>query len=474
MRFVNRATELERLDALVAAGRPGLVAVWGRRRIGKTRMLLEWCRKHGGLYSVADLSAEPVQRRYFAEALSSRFPGFSEAEYPDWRALFRALAREAARTGWKGPLVLDEFPYWVESSPPLPSVLQSFVDHEAQEAGLLVVICGSSQHMMQGLTLTRQAALFGRTVATIPLGPMSPQALSEAIEVGRTVDCVRSFAAWGGVPRYWELAQSFGDDLDAAVERLVLDPTGPLHLEPDRLLVEERPPALAVRALLDAIGSGAHRVSEIAGRLGVPATSLARGLSRLIELGLVTRQQPFGESGRGGKRSLYTIADPFVRLWFRVVAPHRALLAAGTRQTRLALWRKHRSALCAQTWEDLCRQVVPKLATDQITRGRFDGWTPAGRFWRGSGPEWDVVAESLDGRRVLLGEVKWREAPATPEALGRYCRELAAKGLPPVPRKREDAVVVRIVFVPETTASRGALPEGCRVVTAREVVRALG
>ena len=96
MRFVNRASELARLDALVERGQDGLVALWGRRRVGKTRLLLEWSSRHDGLYSVADLSSEPVQRAYLADALSLRFPGFGEAAYPDWRTLLRALAREAS------------------------------------------------------------------------------------------------------------------------------------------------------------------------------------------------------------------------------------------------------------------------------------------------------------------------------------------------------------------------------------------
>ncbi len=474
MNFVDRAAELERLDGLVEGGRPGLVAMWGRRRIGKTRLLLEWCRKHGGVYSVADLSAEPVQRRYFAQALSSRFKGFAEVEYPDWRAILRALAREASRTGWRGPLVLDEFPYWVESSPSLPSVLQGFLDHEGREAGLMVVISGSSQHMMQGLTLHPSAALFGRALAAIPLGPMSPKAMGEALGIKEASSCVRAFSVWGGVPRYWELAEPFGDDLDAAVEGLVLDPMGPLHLEPDRLLVEERPPAMAVRPLLDVIGGGAHRVSEIAGRLGVPATSLGRGLARLVELGLVKREQPFGEPGRSGKRSLYRIADPFFRMWFRVVAPHRGMLASGHRHSRLAVWRKLRGALWAETWEDLCRQAVPGLGEGKAPLGGAGGWVPACRFWRGAGPEWDVVSRSLDGASILLGEVKWRDGPASREALLSISKQLVAKGAPPVEGWTRAERVVHTVFVPEIEAGRRSRSDDVRVVTAQDVVHALG
>ncbi len=83
MRFLDRTPEMQRLLALRQAEGGGLGLVWGRRRIGKTRLLVEWIRQAGGIYTVADQSAPAVQRRYFAEALSGALAGFSEPEYPD-------------------------------------------------------------------------------------------------------------------------------------------------------------------------------------------------------------------------------------------------------------------------------------------------------------------------------------------------------------------------------------------------------
>ena len=215
------------------------------------------------------------------------------------------------------------------------------------------------------------------------------------------------YALWGGMPRYWELAEPFGRDLESAVDSLVLDPAGPLHGEADRLLLEETPPATALRPLLDTIGAGAHRVSEIAGRLGRPASSLARPLASLVEMQLVRRETPFGSSPRSGKRSLYRIADPFLRLWFRVVAPHRAALAEAPRETRLHYWHRHRSSLEAYAWEELSRMSVPMLHRSDLSLARYGPFEPARRYWHGNAPEYDVVALSVDGRRVLVGEAKW-------------------------------------------------------------------
>ena len=268
-------------------------------------------------------------------------------------------------------------------------------------------------------------------------------------------------ALWGGMPRYWELAEPFGLDIEGAVDTLVLDPAGPLHPEPDRLLLEETPPATSLRPLLDVIGAGAHRVSEIAGRLGWPASSLSRPLAALTEMGLVRRETPFGSEPRSGKRSLYRIDDPFLRMWFRVVAPGRTALAQAPRETRLEYWRRHRASLEAQAWEELCRMAVPFLHRADCSLAGLGPWEPAQRYWRRNEPEYDVVARSVDGRRLLVGEAKWTQR-ALPAAALRF-RPRA----PPVPGAA-GLEVVPVVFAPRANPAPGE-EGGVHVVNARTV-----
>jgi len=470
MKFIDRQDELARLDRLAAAEEGGLAVVYGRRRVGKTRLLLEWAKKHGGLYTVADQSVAELQRWYLAEALDEFLPAFSEVEYRDWRSLLSRVAREARPAGWRGPLIFDEFPYLVLASPELPSVLQRWIDHDAREARLKVAIAGSSQRMMQGFVLSGEAPLFGRASEILEIQPLPPVHLREVFDVPDGLRWVELYTAWGGIPRYWELAQEAGRDVSSQVDRLVLDPLSPLHREPDRLLLEEVPSALETRPLLDAIGAGAHRVSEIAGRLGRPATSMARPLDRLLSLGLVRRELPFGEDEKGSKRGLYKIADPFFRLWFRVVAPHRAQLASGTPASRRQLLARYWESLRAQAWEDLCRQQVPRLPA-KGPLGRFGPWGPASRWWHGERPEWDLVSESLDGEWVLLGEVKWSARPSSRRTLERALHELAAKPAPPLPPRLAGAELIRALFVPKVKP--GVLAKdskGLTLVTAADLV----
>ena len=461
MRFLNRTDELRRLDAVLK--QPGsFAAIWGRRRVGKSRLLLEWSSRRDGLYTVADLSAAPIQRRYLALAAAQRFPGFAAVEYPDWRSLLDRLGAEAAAARWPGPFILDELPHLLAADPSFASVLQNWLERPGPRPS--VVVSGSSWRMMYGALLAADAPLYGRAVEAFAVQPLRPGYLGDAFAGSGPREQVGLYALWGGMPRYWELASPFGLDLDAALDALALDPAGPLHDEPDRLLREETPSAGSWRPLLDVIGAGAHRISEIAGRLGKPASSLSGPLATLCAMRFLRREIPFGSPPRSGKRSLYRTADPFLRFWFRVVAPHRAALAAAPRETRLTYWRGARAALESFAWEDLCRMATPTLHRTDSRLGALGPWEPAQRYWRRTEPELDLVARSVDGRRLLVGEAKWwAGGPARPLAPAP-----AADHLPGV----DDAEVILARFVPDP--ARPGPPESkvCEV-SAETVLAAL-
>ena len=464
MDWLDRQTELARLERLTKRPGGGLAVVWGRRRVGKTRLLLEWAKRSDGLYFVADETAASVQRRRLAETLGSRLPGFADVEYPDWGGLLARLARDATTAGFAGPLIIDELPYLVSASPDLPATLQRFVDHDAKAARLVMAVAGSNQSMMQGLVLDAGAPLFGRAAEAFEVKPLSPAWLERGLGLRRPTDIVQAWSVWGGLPRYWELAAQFENRRDA-VHDLVLDPGGVLHDEPSRLLAEETPNPVSLRPVLDAIGSGAHKLSEIAGRIGSPATSLARVMTRLAELGLIVRETPFGEPERSTKRALYRLADPFLRLWFSLVAPKRAALTQFGRSARLALFDARAPHLDAASWEALCRLAVPRLA--EHLGGEFGA---ANRYWGGSGPEWDIVASTSGGRTHLLGEVKWSSAAATAGELSGIHAQLHGKGLPPFAR----GDVVYALFVPTLPRRRPrALPDNVRLIDAGAVIDAL-
>ena len=468
MRFLDRKEELKRLDRLADEVHGGFAAVWGRRRIGKSALLMEWCRRHDGLYTVADRTLAPLQRESFAVALSVRFSGFADAVYPSWKSLFSSLSIRAEAENWHGPLVLDEFPYWVESDETVPSILQNWIDSEKARGGIVCAIAGSIQHMMQGLVMDSDSPLYGRADEKFRLEPIGVQYIAEGLKLKSAVDSIKAYAAWGGVPRYWVAAERYGENIENALDELVLDPLGVFHDEPASLLQSEIPNAIGLKPYLDAIGLGANRVSEIAGRLGQPATALARPLARLVEMGLVKREIPFGVSGKDGKRSLYKVCDPFCRLWFKVLAGRKSAFDNSPRATRTAIWRGFADALFGETWENLSRESVASSLRLANLAGAGGYWLPAGRWWQANAPEWDIVSVNGGGDKALLGEAKWSSRPFKRRDVLRLASQLQLREPPPgMPEKTQ-----RVLYL--SAVERNAFPNGrcgdVEIVTAGDVV----
>src|SRR5215510_3039831 len=340
--FVDRDAELARLRRALTARTSSLVCVYGRRRVGKSRLVTTALEGLDTVYYLADERDERLQRQSLAREIERLVPGFARVEYPDWDALFDRWA-EAAPPG--AVLAIDELPYLVGAAPALPSMLQRRIDRGAGRQHWIV--CGSSQRMMHSIVLDAAAPLYGRAREIVKVEPLPFPYLSEALRIRRADDAVAAFATWGGIPRYWEIARGAAS-LEAAQRDLVLDPLGILHAEPHRLLLDELSETMQAHSILVLIGQGCHRLSEIAGRLGRPATHLARPLALLTDIGLVRRELPFGEHPRRSKRSRYQIADPFLRYWYRFVDPNRSLLESRQLdvQTRPA-WLAH----LGEIWE---------------------------------------------------------------------------------------------------------------------------
>ena len=204
LRFCDRVDELGALRRW-ASDVPRLAVIHGRRRLGKTSLLRRWGRDARCCYVLATEGTSASQRAAFAEDVGTVVPHFGDVAYPSWRALFRALAAQWPRRDAPLILVIDEFPYLAKSSPELPSVLQGLVDDPAQ-MHLPLLLCGSSQRMMQGLVLDHAAPLYGRAQLLLRVQPLAVGEIGPALGLDDPVDVIETYAAWGGVPRYWELA----------------------------------------------------------------------------------------------------------------------------------------------------------------------------------------------------------------------------------------------------------------------------
>jgi uncharacterized protein len=402
--FFNRTDEVRALTKITKAAEPTLVVLYGRRRCGKSRLLQQLGIKDC-IYYLADQSAQALQIAGLARELAKKLPGFDSGTYGSWNALFEAVrARTAHASGARSTLILDEFPYLVSECPALPSYIQKMIDTGSMPFHL--ILSGSSQRMMKDATIGESAPLYGRAREIIKVRPLKAGWISDALKV-KGAEAVERYAVWGGVPRYWELAAEYNDH-ESALRELVLHRDGILHHEPRRLLLDELRTDVQTHSLLTVIGSGVNRLSEMGARLGKPSMNVLKPLEILMELGLIKRDVPFGENEKNSKKTIYSIADPFLRFWYRFVSPNMSILEQEFYDTVLAQWRSTKNQFIGGVWEDLARESIPYLSI----AGKK--WGAAKRWWgknkSDSAREVDIVAESLDGKAILIGEAKWGNA----------------------------------------------------------------
>lgn len=396
--FLNRERELDRINRALTKSEPVFIVLYGRRRIGKSRLLQRIIGKND-IYFLADQRNTSLQIASLSKEISRVIPGFSDAHFSSWDTI---LSTFNARVPDRLTLVFDEFPYLAQMAPELPSILQNFIDNKGK---INIIICGSSQRMMQGLVLDSTAPLYGRADEIIQLTPLKPGLIAQVLNCSEK-ESIAAYAAWGGVPRYWELAKGFKSH-KKALKELVFDRNGVLYDEPSRLLSDDMKSIVQANSLLSLIANGCHKISEIASRIQIPSTSLTRPLSNLIELGYIKRELPFGETIKSTKRTLYKLNDPFLSFWYKFILPNKSLLERDLINEVFVECEKKFSLHQSLIWEELARESTSYLKIEKIS------WKPAQRWW-GTGKdgrkmEIDVLAESFDKTALLFGEVKWSE-----------------------------------------------------------------
>lgn len=403
MAFYNRDNEIRRLRRGLSGAQPRLMVLYGRRRCGKSTLIRKVL-SEDDFYFMAAQADEAIQRAQLASVIAAKIRGFDQAVYPDWASLFTNLQNNLDGSLPPVTLCLDEFPYLVKSSPSLPSVIQKIVD-EMERRKFHLILCGSSQQMMQGIVLDSAAPLYGRSNEILKVAPLEAGWIMDSLDC-TPAQAVEEYATWGGVPRYWELRQEY-DTYEEAVKEAVLDRLGILHEEPTRLFLDDMRESIQAYSILSIVGKGRHKLSEIAGRLNKPATHLTRLLSRLIQLGYLSREIPFGESLESSKKTLYKLSDPFMNFFFSFVSPNLSHLELGLTEQVYESVAPRLNSFFAREWENLCRRSVPMAPVSDILFNRPSPWW--GANINGEMMEVDLVAESVDKQHLLVGECKWTD-----------------------------------------------------------------
>ncbi len=404
MEFVDRSRELKALEEEYSAPRSSLVILYGRRRVGKTRLLHEFLKDKPHLYYMADLESEILQRerlkRLAAEDLED--PLLGKISFPGWEELFTYLLEKifARSNEKKFVLALDEFSYLLQVSPALPSVLQKLWDTRCLGRPIMLVLCGSLLGLMYRHTLSYRSPLYGRRTLDLKLVPLTFADYLEFFPHISKDEAFKFYALTNGTPWYVELLERRKDLWWNILER-ILEPFSPLYNEPRFILQEEIREATTYFSILEVIAQGEHKIGNIARRLGLKTSNLTSFLDRLQELDLVYREVPVTEKNPAkSKKGLYFIRDNFFRFWFRYVFPYRSYLETGRKEEVLSRIKADWEHFSAPVFERVCAESVWRLPLP------FD-ILKIGRFWS-KDIEIDVVA--LGEKEVLLGECKYQRS----------------------------------------------------------------
>lgn len=409
--FVGRQEELALLDTLWQAPQASLVILYGRRRVGKTRLLTHWLKGHPGqgLYWVAEPTSALDQLRSFSQALynftTPDTPAPLDFTYANWEQAFRQVALLASQR--KMALFIDELGYLIEVNPSLPGILQKAWDHWMSQSQLILALSGSQMGVMQQM-LTYDAPLYGRATAQIKLPPLSYSATQAFFPHYSAEARVILYTIWGGVPAYWERLDPNVTVLDNVRDQLL--PSNTLMQEEPRLLLQDFiNDAHNYVGIMRAISGGALTLNRIATRTGLAKGHISKYLSVLRDTGFVEREVPITEDPAKSRRGRYHMTDPYMRFHYRFLSAYQAKLALGEQQQMLEYIAQHLPTFIeANTWKELCREWLLRASGHDALPLTVDD---AGGAWARTDTV-SVVGIDREQRHLVLGTGLWQAEPA--------------------------------------------------------------
>lgn len=416
--FIGRQNELQVLNAAYEGPESAMIPIYGRRRIGKSELILHFLDGRPGIYFLGKQAPAGMQiREFLGEAATVlEEPLLAGLATEDWSA-----ALDAVVSRWKPDrklvIALDEFQWIVGASPELPSILQEKWDRSWRQAGnVLLILCGSYIGFMEREVLGKKSPLFGRRTAQIPLRPFGYRDAALFHPRYSRADQARTYFLCGGVPLY---LKRFTDtrSIESNVAAELLDEYAPLYREADFLLREELREVTLYYAILAAIAAGHATVQEIARQAGQDPRGLAYYLQQLIELGYIERRYPLTGDPPSARSVRYDLADPLLRFWFRFVFPSTSYIRhMGADRALRDLIRPHLDAYYGHCFERLCREALPWLYRQEGLTAAFE----VGQYWSKT-TQIDVVG-LRDDNWTDLGECKWGPV-RSPQAVERELEE---------------------------------------------------
>lgn len=459
--FQGRVNDLALLDRQLRVVRDRLattpgqaVIVTGRRRVGKSRLVQEFCDRSRVPYAVFQASRgrnPAAERADFVAALAqSDLPGadlVAGAVGTDWNQALRALA-VAVPGEVPSIVVLDEVPWLVEQDHEFEGALQTVWDRYLSAKPVLLLLVGSDLSTMR--SLQEYGRPFHGRAACMLVHPLDPADVQRMTALD-PADAIDAFLITGGFP---EIVQRWtpGTGRTAFLRDQLADPLSPLLMAGELSLLGEVPESSHRRSALEAIGTGERTFSTIANRVGVgnpiPSGTLAPILNTLTTKRIVAVDTPLAIRP-DAKNKRYRVEDPYLRFWLAFLQRGIAEVERGRGDLVAARIEQSWQSWRGRAVEPVVRAALARLLPDD----RLPGAEVVGGWWnRQNNPEIDLVGADREQpaatRVAFTGSIKWLEN----EPFGQHELERLLAGSMSVPGREYATPLVAV--------SRNGVEEG--------------
>ncbi len=428
MGFFGRKSEQKRLLRAFSSEAQNATLVYGRRRVGKSELLLHCLQQSDGpsVYYECRQTSEALNIKGLAEVMAEVF-GIPRPAFDDIEEALKFVFERA--TNGKVVLVIDEYPYLRDAVKGMDSILQVLLDTYRDKSHLSLVVCGSSVEVMRSL-LEKENPLYGRIDLKINVAPMDYLDSAEFYPGFSHEDKVRLYSVFGGIPYYNRLINQDLTVRENLIE-LLLCPDARLEDEVSSFLMSEISKIANANDVFFALADGHSRYKDIfdQSHISSPATLIAV-LEKLCDMQLVRKQVPINDM-QNRKKATYVICDNLSLFYYRYVfryASQRNVLDPDDFYDRFVA-DDFENRYVPHAFEEVCRQYL-------IRQNRAGNIEPPfnliGRYWyddpvHKTNGEFDVVTEDPDG--YAFYEAKFRRTPITQSMIDEEIAQVRATGL---------------------------------------------
>ncbi len=426
MRFYNRISELaelKRIQNLSFSDHSRLTVVTGRRRIGKTSLIMKSIENQPTVYLFVGRKSEATLCSEYIPIISQSLDTFVPSEIQSFRSLFQFLMEIASRKSFN--LIIDEFQEFYNINESVYSDMQNIWDSYRNKTKMNLIVSGSVYSLMNKIFQDKKEPLFGRADNIIKLSAFDLTTLKEIINDYNpdytNDDLLALYTLTGGVPKYVEL---FCDNVPLTVEDMInfmVRENSTFTEEGKNLLIEEFGKNYAIYfSILSAISGGVNTQSEIEATLG--NKNISGQIKRLIEdYNIIVRQRPI-LAKEGSQTVRYEIQDNFIRFWFNYFDRYRSLIEIKNFIELQNIIKSDYNTYSGVMLERYFRQQF----AESFKYRDIGSWWEA----KGNQNEIDIVALKLEKNEAVVAEVKRQKKNFKPESLAKKVEHLKNKLLP--------------------------------------------